>query len=60
MAKEVVKVGEANNGELNLDIEIVKKWEPKDINYIGTTVFFKNEKTYYSMTRDDFKKIYNL
>lgn len=60
MVKEVVKVGEANNGELNLDIEVVKTWEPKDINYIGATVFFQNEKTYYSMTRDDFKRIYNL
>jgi hypothetical protein len=59
MAKEMVKVGEANNGELNLDIDVVKTWDPKDINYIGLIVFFKNEKTYYSMTRDDFKKIFN-
>jgi hypothetical protein len=60
MAKELIKVGVANSGETNLDIDHLKTWTPKDINYIGTTVFFKNGTTYYSMTREDFKKIYNL
>lgn len=59
MAKESVKVGIANEGETNLDIEEVKTWEPKNIEYIGTTVFFKNDKTYVSMTREDFKRIFN-
>lgn len=60
MAKESVKVGVANNGETNLDVEVIKAWVPKNINYIGTTVFFKNDTTYYSMSREDFKRIYNL
>jgi hypothetical protein len=59
MSKEVIKVGIANEGETNLDIEVVKTWEPKNIEYIGTSVFFKNDKTYYSMTRENFKKIFN-
>jgi len=59
-AKEVVKIGVANSGEINLEVEVVKAWTPKQINYIGTTVFFKNEDTFYSMTREDFKKIFNL
>ena len=59
MAKESVKVGIANEGETNLDIEVVKTWEPKNIEYVGTTVFFRNDKKYYSMTREDFKKIFN-
>lgn len=60
MAKEIIKVGIANEGETNLEIEIVRGWEPKNIEYIGTTVFFKNGGTYVSMTREDFKKVYNL
>jgi len=59
MAKESIKVGIANEGETNIDIEVLKTWEPKNIEYIGTSVFFKNDKTYYSMTREEFKKIFN-
>jgi hypothetical protein len=58
MAKEMIKVGVANKGETNLDLELIQKWEPKDITYIGTTVFFKNDKTYYSMKQEDFKRIF--
>jgi hypothetical protein len=60
MVKEVVKIGVANEGELNLEVEDVKKWEPQNINYFGDTVFFKNGDTYYSMKREDFKRIYNV
>mgnify|MGYP000573622460 FL=1 len=60
MAKETVLVGIANEGETNLDVEVVKKWEPKDINYFGEVVFFKHDKTYFSMKRDVFKKVFNL
>jgi len=57
---EVVKVGVANSGEKNLEVDIVEKWEPKEINYIGTTVFFKHIDTFFSMTRDDFKRVFKL
>jgi hypothetical protein len=60
MSNEMITVGEANNGELVLSITVLKTWTPKNISYIGATVFFKNEKTYYSMTRENFKKIYNI
>ncbi len=35
-----VKVGFANEGEHNLKIDDVIKWEPKNLTYIGDTVFF--------------------
>ena len=57
---EVVKVGVANSKQINLEVDVLKTWIPKDINYISTTVLFKHDSVYYSMTRDDFKKIYNL
>ncbi len=60
MANEIVAVGVANEGEINLQVEHVKGWEPKNINYIGDVVFFKNGKTYYSMKQIDFKRIFNL
>ena len=55
----MVLVGVANEGEIHVDVEQVKLWEPKNINYIGEVVFFKNDGTYYSMKRDVFKKIFN-
>ena len=60
MGKDIVKVAIANEGEINLDIEIVSKWEPKDMHYFSDTVFFKNGDVYFSMKRVDFKRIFNL
>lgn len=60
MGKESIKVGIANEGETNIDIDVLKTWEPKKITHIGTTVFFKNGDTFYSMTRDEFKRIFNI
>jgi hypothetical protein len=57
---ETVSVGFANEGERNLKVDIVSKWKPKNISYIGDTVFFKNEDTYFSMKTTDFKRIFNL
>jgi hypothetical protein len=60
MSDEMITIGEANNGELVLAMSVLKTWVPKNISYIGSTVFFKSGQTYYSMTREDFKRIYNL
>jgi len=57
---DIVKVGFANDGEQNLKVEIVEKWTPKNITYIGDTVFFKNGDSYFSMKMLDFKRIFNL
>ena len=54
-----VKIGVANEAELNLGIDELKKWTPKNINYFGDTVYFKNDKKQYSMKRVDFDKIFN-
>ncbi len=56
---DVVKVGVANDGEQAIKIEIVEKWEPSNITYIGDTAFFKVADRYYSMKTIDFKKIFN-
>ena len=37
-----VKIGVANEAEINLGIDELKKWTPKNINYFGDTVYFKN------------------
>jgi hypothetical protein len=60
MSKELVRVGFANEGERNLEVDLVKEWKPKNVNYIGDTVFFKNGDTYFSMKTVDFKRIFNL
>lgn len=56
----MILVAMANEGEINIDVEVVKTWVPKDINYFGEVVFFKHDKTYFSMKRDVFKKVFNL
>lgn len=59
MMKERVKIGFANEGVLDIELEIVKKWEPKKITYIRDVAFFKHEDSYFSMKTEDFKKIFN-
>ncbi len=58
--KELVRIAIANEGEKPFDVEVVKTWEPKNINYFSDVVYFKVEKTYYSMKSVEFKKIFNL
>lgn len=58
MAKEVVKVGVANEKEISLEVDVVKMWEPTKISHFGTTVVFKYDDKYYSMTREDFNRIF--
>ena len=55
---ETVAVGFANEGEHNLKVSDVEKWTPKNMTYVGDTVFFKNGDTYFSMKVIDFKKIF--
>jgi len=60
MTKETVSVGIANEGELNLDIDVVKAWVPKEVNAFGDTVFFRNDTTFVSMKRTDFVKFFEI
>ena len=56
---DTVLVGIANEGEQRFEIEIVEKWEPKNITYVGDTVFFKHDNSYFSMKSMDFRNIFN-
>ena len=55
---KMVKVGTANEGWTNMSLNSLKEWEPKKIAYMGTTVFFQIEDTFYSMTRKDYEDIF--
>jgi hypothetical protein len=54
-----VRVGIANEGEINIGLDIVEKWEPTNIKYFSEIVFFKVDNTLYSMNIMEFKKIFN-
>lgn len=58
MGKESVMVGVANEGEKSFDIEELKTWQPKNINYFSDVVYFSNDKIYYSMKRTTFDQIF--
>jgi hypothetical protein len=58
MAKESVMVGVANEGEKSFDVEELKTWQPKNINYFSDVVYFSNDKIYYSMKRTTFDQIF--
>ena len=53
-----VLVGVANQGEQNIPLDIISKWEPDKLSFFGDTVFFKVENTYYSMKKKDFCNIF--
>lgn len=56
----MIKVAIANKDSTMVPIETLKTWVPTNINNFGGIVIFKWENVYYSMTRLDFKSIYNL
>ena len=58
MAKESVMVGIANESEKSIEVEVLKTWEPKNVNYFSDVVYFSNEKIYYSMKRATFDQIF--
>lgn len=57
--EEIVKLGVANEGEINLSVSVVKEWVPTNKTQFGDTVFFKQEDTYYSMKVVEFNKIFS-
>ncbi len=58
MSKKMVKLGLANIGEQSIELEIVEKWEPEKITFLGNTVFFSVDGTFFSMERVDFMNIF--
>lgn len=59
MAGNTVLIGVANEGEMSIDVDIIKKWEVSKITYFSDMVYFKSGGNYYSMKRNDFKQIFN-
>ena len=58
--KKTIKVGIANEGEMDISVEVVSKWKPEKMSYVGSSVFFSVDGTFFSMNRVDFKTIFNL
>ncbi len=59
MGNETILIGVANQGETLFEVENVSKWAPTNITYVGDFVYFSVDKTYFSMRRTDFAKIFN-
>lgn len=57
--KETVTLGIANTGEKNFKVEDIINWKPEKISYMGDSVFFQVDETFYSMKRLDFREIFN-
>ena len=56
--KSVITVGMANEGEMNVKLDIVKGWEPKKISYMGSSVFFEVDGSFVSMKKLEFTEIF--
>lgn len=57
MSKTVL-VAFANEGEQNVSLDVVEKWEPENMSFFGDTVFFKVDSTYVSMKKIEFCTIF--
>ncbi len=57
MSKSVL-VAVANVGEQNIPLDVVEKWSPDKLSFIGDTVFFKVDETFFSMKKMEFCKIF--
>ena len=58
-SKRTVNVAFANEQPMSLPMEVVEKWEPKNVTRIGTSTFFKVDDTYVSMKSKDYNDIYD-
>lgn len=59
MAGSTVLVGVANEGEMSIEVDLIKNWEVSKITYFSDMVYFKSGDTFFSMKRNDFKQIFN-
>jgi hypothetical protein len=57
MSKSVL-VAVANDGQQNMPLDVVSKWDPDKMSFFGDTVFFKVEDTYFSMKKIEFCNIF--
>ena len=57
MSKSVL-VAVANDGQQNMPLDVVSKWDPDKMSFFGDTVFFKVEDTYFSMEKIEFCNIF--
>ena len=57
MSKSVL-VAVANEGQQNMPLAVVEKWDPEKLSFFGETVFFKADDTYFSMKKFDFCNIF--
>lgn len=53
-----VLVAVANIGEQNMPLDVVEKWNPEKMSFLGETVFFKVEDTFFSMKKREFCAIF--
>jgi hypothetical protein len=60
MGKKNVLVGVANQNEQSMKVVDIQEWTPEKVSYVGTTAYFKqkDEDTFYSMERIEFKEIF--
>jgi hemin uptake protein HemP len=59
MAKEIVEISQANMKATNYEVDVVKQWVPTDILPTKGKIIFKHDGSFYSMKREDFRKIFN-
>ena len=60
MKSKTVNVGFPNEGTITMMVNNVKKWKPTKIHYLDNVVFFKSDNSYFSLTKVDFNKIFDI
>ena len=57
--KDKIEVWFPNIGSDYINIDMVKTWQPKDIEVVGDVTFFTYDKTRLSINSEEFNKILN-
>lgn len=55
---EMISIGVANEGQVNVNVETLKTWNIKNITFFSKYVYFKHENVFYSMNRTDFDNVF--
>lgn len=60
MESKKIEIAFANEKPQFMNVDDIKKWEPKNVSKIGSVVLFKVDEKFVTMKKEDYQNIFNI
>lgn len=60
MESKKIEIAFANEKPQFMNVDDIKKWEPKNVSKIGSVVLFKVGEKFVTMKKEDYQNIFNI